>query len=89
MTGEAARAVADELERRGLAAPARLLLDAHRPLAPLIGATATFLTPLVGGVVGRRGSDLLRLLEEPGGIDALIARIDHEAPEAGCRTSDS
>lgn len=89
MTEEAARAIGDELERRGLSAPARLLLDAHRPLAPLIGSAATFLAPLVGAVGGRRGSELLRLFETPDGIDALIARLDREAPEGGCRTSGS
>lgn len=96
MREDAARAVADELERRGLAVPARLLLDAHRPLAPLISSAATFVAPLVEPLVGRlaggSGSRLLALLEEPEGIDALLARLDRDAEppqEAGCRTSES
>ena len=35
MRDDAARALANELRRRGLAAPAALLIDAHRPLSPL------------------------------------------------------
>ena len=89
MREEAARAVADELQRRGLAAPARLLVDAHRPLAPLIGSAATFLGPLVAGIAGERGSRMLRLLEEPDGIATLIAQLDRGTTEARCRTSGS
>jgi hypothetical protein len=92
MTEDAARAVADELERRGLAAPARLLLDAHRPLAPLISSAATFVAPLVGSLAGAGGSRMLALFEEPDGIDVLIARLDggtNPRQEAGCPTSES
>ena len=34
---------AAELRRRGLAAPAHLLLEAHRPLRPLLANAALFL----------------------------------------------
>jgi phage major head subunit gpT-like protein len=36
MSTGAARGLAEGLRRRGLAAPARLLLDAHRPLRPTL-----------------------------------------------------
>jgi hypothetical protein len=76
MREDAARALAHELRRRGLAAPAGLLLDAHRPLAPLIGTAATFLGPLVGSVAGRRSRDVVALLEREDGLDRLVAALD-------------
>ena len=76
MRADAARALALELRRRGLAAPAALLLDAHRPLAPLIGSAATFLSPLVRSVAGGRGGELVELLEQEDGLDRLAAALD-------------
>jgi hypothetical protein len=76
MREDAARALATELRRRGLAAPAALLLDAHRPMAPLIGTAATFLGPLLHSVVGRRGRELVALLEGEDGLDQLAAALD-------------
>jgi hypothetical protein len=76
MREDAARALATELRRRGLAAPARLLLDAHRPLAPLISATATFLGPLMRAVAGRRGGEVVALLEREDGLDRLVAALE-------------
>lgn len=76
MKAEPARALATELRRRGLAAPAALLLDAHRPLAPLIGSAATFLGPLLRGAAGRRGVELVTLLEREDGLEQLAAALD-------------
>ena len=44
MSRDPARRIADELGRRGLTAPARLLLDAHLPLAPLLSDAGAALT---------------------------------------------
>ena len=64
MTDEPARRLADELGRRGLAAPARLLVDAHRPLAPLLADAGAALGPLIGlRSAGRAG---LRVLLDGG-----------------------
>jgi hypothetical protein len=76
MREDAARALARELRRRGLAAPVGLLLDAHRPLAPLIGTAATFLGPLLGSLAGRRGREVVALLEREDGLDRLAAALD-------------
>ncbi|MEP6680782.1 MAG: hypothetical protein ABJB65_04820 [Chloroflexota bacterium] len=76
MSEDAARALALELRRRGLAAPAALLLDAHRPLAPLIGSAATFLGPLVRSVAGGRSGELVALLGQEDGLDRLAAALD-------------
>jgi hypothetical protein len=51
------------LHRRGLAVPFRLLLDAHRPLTPLLSDAAAFLA-LVLEPLGLR--DLAVLLADPG-----------------------
>jgi hypothetical protein len=78
MSDERSRALANELRRRGLDAPAIVLLHAHRPLRPLLGHLAAFLSPLarpLGGLVGRAG-DALR---DDAAYDELIA--DLEAPE--------
>jgi hypothetical protein len=76
MTDAAARALATELRRRGLAAPAGLLIDAHRPLAPLIATTATFLGPVLRAVGGRRGRELVALLEREDGLERLAAALE-------------
>ena len=46
--------IAEALRRRGLAAPARLVLDAHRPLRPLLAETGVFLSPVLRPLFGRR-----------------------------------
>lgn len=84
----AARRVAAELERRGLTTPALLLLEAHRPVAPLIGAAATFLAPLIGRVAPG-ASELVALTEDEHGIDRLLEELrpEPDTPEERCRTS--
>jgi len=73
---DAASRIADELRRRGLAAPGRLLADAHRPLGPLLTDLAAAITPLlrVGG--GPRASVVGELLADPQGIDHLVEALD-------------
>jgi len=76
MTEDPARRIADELERRGLAAPARLLADAHRPLAPLLADLGAALGPLARAVAGERGAAAARWLEEPEALDTLVNALD-------------
>jgi hypothetical protein len=68
--------LAAELERRGLAAPAALLLDAHRPLLPLLRQASIFLGPFLAPIAGAR---LLRgvrsALDEPELYDRLADRL--------------
>lgn len=71
-----AEALANELRRRGLAAPAALLLDAHLPLGPLIGSAATFLGPLLHAAAGRHGDELVALLEREDGLEQLATALD-------------
>ena len=70
--------LAGELERRGLAAPARLLLDAHRPVRPLLSHAGTFLSPLLGPLLGRRLTGLISTVDDPAAYDRLIERLGAE-----------
>lgn len=76
MTDDPARRVAEELDRRGLAVPARLLADAHRPLSPLLADLGAALGPLARAVAGTRGAATARWLEEPDALDSLVSAID-------------
>lgn len=76
LTSEPADLLADELERRGIGAPAAILLDAHRPLLPLIRQGAIFLGPLLSPLLGpRRMGVVRRALEDPATYDRLAARL--------------
>jgi hypothetical protein len=71
-----AELLARELDRRGLAAPAAILLDAHRPFLPLLRQGAIFLGPLVAPVIGpRRLAALRRALDDPASYERLAARL--------------
>lgn len=78
MSGDPERAIATELRRRGLAAPARLLLDAHRPLAPLFADAGAALDPLLRVLGGRMLVDVRQLLEDEAGLERVIAALDDE-----------
>jgi hypothetical protein len=75
--------VARELGRRGLAAPARLLIDAHRPLAPLLADAGAALGPLLGVIGGRPVLALRELLEDEAAMDRVLDELDDlEDPHA-------
>ena len=76
MSGGPARRIARELGRRGLAAPARLLLDAHRPLSPLLSDAGAAVDPLLRLVGGSSLRGIGGLLQDPAGLDRLIGEID-------------
>lgn len=65
------RGLAGELHRRGLAAPARLLLDIHRPFRPLLGDVATVIGPALRPLLGGR----LAAVDEVLGDDATYGRL--------------
>jgi hypothetical protein len=86
----AARRLAAEIERRGLTTPAVLLLEAHRPVAPLIAAAATFLGPLLGRIAPGAAA-IAAVAGDDDAIDLLLEQLppEPETPEARCRTSAS
>jgi hypothetical protein len=71
-----ARRVAVELERRGLDAPARLLLEAHLPLAPLLSDVGAALGPLLRAVGGRPATAVGRLLDDGTPLQRVLAELD-------------
>lgn len=72
-------ALASELARRGLIAPALVLLEAHRPLRPLLAIGAAFLSPLTRPLLGPASGNLSRTLESEAEFDALLERLHREA----------
>ena len=88
MRDDAARRVAEALDRRGLAVPGRLLADAHRTLAPLLADLGAALGPLLGKAFGASSSDLRAILDDPRGLDRIIEELDHrpaQGPRADAR----
>ena len=75
MTTHGSTELAAEIRRRGLTAPARLLLEAHRPLGPLLGDLATFLSPILGPVLGPRSAKLSAALQDDAAIDQLLDEL--------------
>jgi hypothetical protein len=80
VSDDAARRLADALERRGLSIPGRLLIDAHRPLAPLLSDLSAAFGPLIAPATGRTGADIAALLEDPHGLDGLTDELDSRPP---------
>jgi hypothetical protein len=75
MTAHGSTELAAEIRRRGLTAPARLLLEAHRPLRPLLDDLATFLSPILGPVLGQRSAQLSTALQDDAAIDQLLEEL--------------
>ena len=79
---ERSDALADELERRGVAGPAALLMDAHRPLLPLLRQGVIFLGPLLSPLLGPRRFGVLRnAVEDPVAYDKIAARLAGDPPD--------
>ena len=79
---ERSDALADELERRGVAGPAALLMDAHRPLLPLLRQGVIFLGPLLSPLLGPRRFGVLRnAVEDPVAYDKIAARLAGDRPD--------
>lgn len=76
MSPDPAARLAAALRQRGLAVPARLVADAHRPLGPLLADVGAGLGPLARLLGGERGAATARLLEDPEAIDRFLAAID-------------
>jgi hypothetical protein len=76
VSDEVAARLAAELERRGLSEPARLLIEAHRPLAPLLSDLGAALAPLVRLGAGASGTQAAALAADERALDRLIDAID-------------
>jgi len=67
------------IEDRGLAEPALLLLEAHRPLRPLLGLAATAILPIVRPLLGSRVRQIQQTLDDDAAYDALLDDLRAEA----------
>jgi hypothetical protein len=75
-----AEGVARELRRRGLSTPA--LLEAHRPIRPLLSDASTFLGPLLAPLFGRHVGAIDTTLASDEAYDGLLERLEAEEPDA-------
>jgi hypothetical protein len=82
MSDERSGALASELRRRGLDVPALLLLDAHRPLRPLLADLAVFLSPISRPFAGRVVRELTVGVQSDEAYDRLIGALEDDAGEA-------
>ena len=74
-----ADALADELERRGIGGPAAILMDAHRPLLPLLRQGVIFLGPLLSPLLGPRRFDVVRqAVDDPATYDRIADELARE-----------
>jgi hypothetical protein len=76
MSDDPAGRVAEELDRRGLAVPGRMLADAHRPLSPLLADLGAALGPLTRAVGGRGGATVARWLEGTDALEDVVRALD-------------
>lgn len=69
----------DDVHARGLGGALRVALDALAPLGPL-GAQLLYIAQPTLGLFGLREAahDIALALEDPGGLDAIRARLDDE-----------
>lgn len=82
----AAGPLADEIRRHGLALPAEVAAEAHRPLLFVYAQLAHAATPILDALLpGRRVAQLAAALEDPRALDALLARL--RAPESSAPAS--
>ncbi len=79
MSDDLSEPIARELERRGLAAPALLMLQAHRPLRPLLSIGATFLLPIARPLLGFTADAAARTLDDDLAFDRLLHRLGRGA----------
>jgi hypothetical protein len=71
--------IAATIGRRGLAAPALILLEAHRPIRPLLSMGATFLMPIARPLFGRAATIVARTLDDEAAYDRLTDGLRREA----------
>lgn len=76
MTDAPARRLAARLRRHGLDAPARLLADAHRPIAPLLSDLGAAIGPMIGALAGPRRGSVQRFLADERALDELLVELD-------------
>ncbi len=75
-SSDAIRRVADALARRGLSAPAIVLLELLRPMGFLCGQALWVLEPILTPVTGGAHRRLARFFEDGDAIDHLLSTLE-------------
>lgn len=83
MSATPSRQISRELRNRGLAVPALILLEAHRPLRPLLGLAATAVLPLARPLLGRRLEGIQRTLDDEAAYEGLVDDLREGTEETG------
>lgn len=73
---DAIRRVADALTRRGLTAPAIVLLELLRPMGFLCGQALWILEPVLYPITGGAHRRLAHFFEDGGNIDRLLSTLE-------------
>jgi hypothetical protein len=76
VSDEVAARLAAELDRRGLTEPARVLIDAHRPLAPLLSDIGAAFAPILRLGGGASAAQAAELAADERALDRLMDAID-------------
>ena len=64
------------IERKQLQAPAAMLLEMHRPLAPLAWTAAMLAGPAIAPFVGPDYYERIQALKDPALLDQLLERLE-------------
>lgn len=80
MSADPASRLAAALRGARLEVPARLLADAHRPIAPLLADLGAAVGPLLAAAGAPAAQ---RMLADPAMLDRVIAELDAEEARAG------
>jgi len=64
------------VRRKGLRAPAALLLEMHRPLMPLAWSVAMLVGGVVAPMLGPNYYEKIEALRDPKLLDRLLARLE-------------
>ena len=69
------------VERKGLQAPAAMVLEMHRPLAPLAWSAAMLLGGVVAPLFGPDYYEKIEALRDPSLFDGILERLESSAQE--------
>jgi len=73
------------VQRKGLRAPAALLLEMHRPLMPLAWSAAMLVGGVVAPLFGPNYYEKIEALRDPELLDRLLARLEADDDAYGDR----
>ena len=69
------------IKRKGLATPATVLLEMHRPLMPLAWSAAMVVGPFLAPLLGPDYYEKIEALRDPRALDRILARLQPDHAE--------